>query len=127
MVLGPLTESRRPLNHCRAAEVHLSIVFILIASRIDQASVRHAQIHYQTWAYLKEIIANLLFGEEASIGAVEALLLLSEYQPGVLAGPGNHSKDFTEGNRTAWMLVGLAVRIGCTSDLHPVSSRWHSV
>jgi hypothetical protein len=59
------------------AELHLSTVFVLLASRIDQASQHHTEIHAKTWAYMKELITSLTFGEEVNVGAVEALLLLS--------------------------------------------------
>lgn len=59
------------------AELHLTTVFILIASRLDQGTGNQGRIHEQTWEYMQELIKRLVFGEEVSVGALEALLLLS--------------------------------------------------
>lgn len=117
-----------------AAELHLTTVFILIASRLDQGSGNQGRIHEQTWEYMQELITRLVFGEEVSVGALEALLLLSgasschafytyyadqvllastENPPRALASAGNHREDFAEENRMSWNIVGLAVRLGC--------------
>lgn len=115
------------------AELHLTTVFILIASRLDQGSGNQGRIHEQTWEYMQELITRLVFGEEVSVGALEALLLLSgallerslpyyaemleintENPPRALASAGNHREDFAEENRMSWNIVGLAVRLGCT-------------
>lgn len=60
-----------------SAELHLTTVFILIASRLDQGTGNQGRIHEQTWEYMQELITRLVFGEEVSVGALEALLLLS--------------------------------------------------
>lgn len=66
-----------PMIVSSPAELHLTTVFILIASRLDQGAGNQARIHEQTWEYMQELITRLVFGEEVSVGALEALLLLS--------------------------------------------------
>ena len=101
------------LTDTTADEVHLTTVFILIASRADQGGQRQLQIHEKTWVYMRELINDLVFGKDPTVGAVEALLLLSENPPRELAGAGSHKDDYAEENRMSWMIVGTAVRIGC--------------
>jgi len=63
-------------------ELHLTTVFVLIASRLDQGAAHQLAIHDKTWVYMRELINDLVFGKVASVGAVEALLLLSgEFSP----------------------------------------------
>lgn len=45
---------------------------------------------------MRELINELVFGKDASVGAVEALLLLSENPPRELAGVGSHKDDYAE-------------------------------
>lgn len=40
-----------------------------------------------------------------------------ENPPRALAGVGNQRHDFAEENRMSWMVVGLAVRLGCERRL----------
>lgn len=96
-------------------ELHLTTVFVLIASRLDQGGKRGYEIHDRSWEYMRELINDLVFGKDATVGAVEALLLLSENPPRQLAGSGSSSDDYAEENRMSWMIVGNAVRLGCES------------
>lgn len=94
-------------------ELHLTTVFVLIASRLDQGGKRGFEIHDKSWEYMRELINDLVFGKDATVGAVEALLLLSENPPRQLAGSGSSKDDYAEENRMSWMIVGNAVRLGC--------------
>lgn len=91
---------------------------MLIASRLDQGGKRGYEIHDKSWAYMRELINDLVFGKDATVGAVEALLLLSENPPRQLAGSGSSRDDYAEENRMSWMIVGNAVRLGCESGLY---------
>ncbi|KAG8923873.1 hypothetical protein FRC02_010838 [Tulasnella sp. 418] len=87
-------------------EPHLLLTFIVIASRYEKTS----RIHERSWAYFRTCISDLMLGKPASIGSVEALLLLSEYLPRSADNP--NGEDHEEETRMAWMLVGMAVRLG---------------
>lgn len=98
--------SEAALAKFAAEELHLVTVFCVIASRHD----RQTRVHDKTWAYCQTLINDIMLGKTASIGAVESLLLLSEWlprQPDTEA-----SKVNAEENRMSWMLVGTAVRLG---------------
>ncbi|KAI5481636.1 hypothetical protein MNV49_002862 [Pseudohyphozyma bogoriensis] len=87
-------------------ELHLTTTAIVIASRHD----KNTTVHEQSWAYLQTLINDIILGKSVAVGAVEALLLLSEYlprQPDLAPAEVN-----AEENRMSWMLVGTAVRLG---------------
>ncbi|KAK4702747.1 hypothetical protein P7C70_g3474, partial [Phenoliferia sp. Uapishka_3] len=87
-------------------ELHLTTVMCVISSRHD----KNPRVHDKSWAYLQTLINDIILGKNVGVGAVEALLLLSEYLPrqqDVAA-----SKLNAEENRMSWMLVGTAVRLG---------------
>ncbi|KIY72965.1 hypothetical protein CYLTODRAFT_417473 [Cylindrobasidium torrendii FP15055 ss-10] len=90
-------------------EQDLASVIVVIASRYMNEG-EWAGLHEKTWAFFKTRLADLMSGEAATIGTVEALLLLSEYLPRI------RSDDSTalheQENRMAWNLTGMAVRIG---------------
>lgn len=85
----PRTEAA--LAKFASEELHLVTVFVLIASRHD----KNPQIHETTWAYfqvredlafhlsrgidalIQTLIHDIVLGKCVSVGAVEALLLLS--------------------------------------------------
>ncbi|KAL8286374.1 hypothetical protein RQP46_004391 [Phenoliferia psychrophenolica] len=97
----PRTEEQ--LAKFASEELHLMTVFIVIASRHD----KNPKVHDKSWAYLQTLINEIILGKSVGVGAVEALLLLSEYLPrrqDVAA-----SKVNTEETNMAWM---LAVRLG---------------
>ncbi|KAM0754657.1 hypothetical protein T439DRAFT_118591 [Meredithblackwellia eburnea MCA 4105] len=100
----PRTEEQ--LAKFASQELHLVTVMVVIASRHD----RNPRVHDKSWAYLQTLINEIILGKNAGVGAVEALLLLSEYLP--------RQKDVVasnlnaEENRMSWMLVGTAVRLG---------------
>ena len=91
-------------------ELYLTTVFIYIASRHDLGGTRGFDIHNRTWAYLQELISDLVFGKDASVGAVEALLLLSDNPPREVVK--NGAPGSAQENRMSWMIVGTAVRLG---------------
>lgn len=105
-------------------EPYLATALLTIASRHD----RDNELHGKLWARMQVHISDMILGRAASIGAVEALLLLSgasfrgcayksssdvcaaEYLP---KQPGGSAVDLSaDENRMSWMLVGTAVRMG---------------
>ncbi|KAL5480780.1 hypothetical protein ACEPAI_9720 [Sanghuangporus weigelae] len=86
-----------------AEEAPLLTAMVVIASRQEKMF----DVHARSWEYMQTLINELILGKYASVGAVEALLLLSENLP-------RRTEAATEDDehRMAWMLVGMAVRIG---------------
>ncbi|CAN6613324.1 hypothetical protein TRVA0_005S02432 [Trichomonascus vanleenenianus] len=85
----------------------LLVAFVVIASRYDSP-----QIHAASWAYMKEIISGLVTGEvKPTIGAVEAILLLSDNIPLVDAETTGESIRIVQ-ERLTWQFIGLAISIG---------------
>jgi hypothetical protein len=100
-------------------EEHLLTAVVVIAARQEKMF----DVHGRAWEYMQTLINELILGKSASVGAVEALLLLSgmslssSYRPVLIVTqenlPRRHdaaSED--EEHRMGWMLVGMAVRIG---------------
>lgn len=59
---------------------------------------------------MESLISRLIYGSEATVGAVEALLILAEWAPQ----PPHEISSFGCGKEDygAWMLVGVAIRLG---------------
>ena len=88
---------------------------LTIASRDEQ----DPSIHVGCWRHTKSIITSCLWGEESSLGAIESLLLLSEWMPRreeTTIGRGEGVED-----RMSWMMVGNAVRLGYLLGLDQAS------
>lgn len=62
-------------------------------------------MHERSWAFLQQLLSQLLLGQGASIGTVEALLLLSEWLPRQPV----TAEINAEENRFAWMLGTLGL------------------
>jgi hypothetical protein len=68
---------------------------------------------------MQELISMILGGSDADIGAVEALLVLSQwvpYNPQAVVGHG-------EEDRLAWMYIGTALRLGYLLEIDRTSFR----
>jgi len=89
-------------------------------------------IHEQTWALIRDAIADACFGgAETSVGLVEGVLILAEFLPRekVKGGGSRESLELLSGkgesglhgieNRRGWNLTGIAIRaaygLGCES------------
>ncbi|KAK9472025.1 uncharacterized protein V1510DRAFT_435862 [Dipodascopsis tothii] len=104
-----IQSSRMPLNdellsEFAAAEPFLLTAIVVVASRYENDS-----IHDSCWLHMQQQIADLMFGTEPTVGAVESLLLLSENIPR-LAAVETHKLSSHE-ERVAWNLIGMAVRL----------------
>lgn len=87
---------------------HLLTAICTIASK-DLVEVPH--VHGHCSKYMHELISGIAAGSDCNVEAVEALLLLAEWEP---QGLRNHIEAVGRGeeDRAAWMHVGLALRSG---------------
>lgn len=100
------------------AQPHLFAAILTIAS-VDNTP--NAEIHSQCLAHTRNLISDLIYGGEGDVQAVEALLILAEWstwQHRVEVKSGKSQED-----RSAWMLVGTAVRLGYLLGLDQTSFR----
>ncbi|KUJ08162.1 uncharacterized protein LY89DRAFT_599883 [Mollisia scopiformis] len=89
-------------------EPHLLTAIITVAARdLPQGDT----ILHTCSSYMSQLVSEIIAGKKCDVEAVEALLLLAEWEP---------QDSFSEGkevgcgeeDRAAWMHVGLALRIG---------------
>ncbi|KAK9454595.1 hypothetical protein V1511DRAFT_460788 [Dipodascopsis uninucleata] len=92
------------LGEFAQSEPFLLTAMIVVASRFENRA-----IHDICWKYMQSLISDLTFGTEPTVGAVEALLLLSENIPHLPTV--EHSKLHNHEERIMWNLIGLAIRI----------------
>ncbi|EPS25367.1 hypothetical protein PDE_00300 [Penicillium oxalicum 114-2] len=100
-------------------EKHLLTAVLTIASKdlIDRP-----EIHEYCSKYMHELISGIAAGAECDVEAVEALLLLAEWEPQGLR-PRVERVGRGEEDRAAWMHVGLALRSGYFIGLDRTSFR----
>ncbi|CAI7632069.1 hypothetical protein PCG10_001061 [Penicillium crustosum] len=100
--------TRTALDAFAANEKHLLTAVLTIASKdlVDQP-----EIHEYCSKYMHELISGVAAGAECDVEAVEALLLLAEWEPQGLR-PRIERVGRGEEDRAAWMHVGLALRSG---------------
>lgn len=99
---------RTAIDAFAANEKHLLTAVLTIASKdlVDQP-----EIHEYCSKYMHELISGIAAGAECDVEAVEALLLLAEWEPQGLR-PRIERVGRGEEDRAAWMHVGLALRSG---------------
>jgi hypothetical protein len=99
---------RSALDDFAGNEKHLLTAVLTIASKdlLDQP-----EIHEYCSKYMHELISGIAAGAECDVEAVEALLLLAEWEPQGLR-PRIERVGRGEEDRAAWMHVGLALRSG---------------
>lgn len=100
--------TRTAIDAFAANEKHLLTAVLTIASKdlVDQP-----EIHEYCSKYMHELISGIAAGAECDVEAVEALLLLAEWEPQGLR-PRIERVGRGEEDRAAWMHVGLALRSG---------------
>ena len=106
------------LSTVALSQPHLFAAILTIAS-VDNTP--NAEVHSQCLAYTRNLIADLIYGGEGDVQAVEALLILAEWstwQHRLEVKSGKSQED-----RSAWMLVGTAVRLGYLLGLDQTSFR----
>lgn len=104
------------------SEKHLLTAVLTIASKdlVDQP-----EIHEYCSKYMHELISGIAAGAECDVEAVEALLLLAEWEPQGLR-PRIERVGRGEEDRAAWMHVGLALRSGYFIGMDRTSFRGDS-
>ncbi|KLO12871.1 hypothetical protein SCHPADRAFT_928922 [Schizopora paradoxa] len=85
---------------------HLLTAIVVITSRQE----RMFTIHERSWNHMQNLINELILGKAGSVGAVEALLLLSENLP-----RRQEPASEDEEHRMSWMLVGMASKLASSS------------
>jgi hypothetical protein len=110
---------RRELDAFASTEKHLLTAVLTIASK-DLPNTPH--IHELCSGYMHELISGIAAGVDCDVEAVEALLLLAEWEPQGLR-PRVERVGRGEEDRAAWMHVGLALRSGYFLGLDRTSFR----
>lgn len=100
-------------------EKHLLTAVLSIASK---DLVDTPEIHEVCSKYMHELISGIAAGTDCDVEAVEALLLLAEWEPQGLR-PRIEAVGRGEEDRAAWMHVGLALRSGYFLGLDRTSFR----
>ena len=91
-----------------AQEPHLLSAIITVAARdLPQGEV----ILRTCSSYMHQLVSEIIAGKKCDVEAVEALLLLAEWEPQDSLSEGKEV-GCGEEDRAAWMHVGLALRIG---------------
>ncbi|OOQ90419.1 C6 transcription factor [Penicillium brasilianum] len=110
---------RSALDDFANNEKHLLTAVLTIASK---DLVDRPEIHEYCSKYMHELISGIAAGAECDVEAVEALLLLAEWEPQGLR-PRIERVGRGEEDRAAWMHVGLALRSGYFIGLDRTSFR----
>lgn len=110
---------RNALDAFAANEKHLLTAVLTIASK---DLVDRPEIHEYCSKYMHELISGIAAGADCDVEAVEALLLLAEWEPQGLR-PRIERVGRGEEDRAAWMHVGLALRSGYFLGLDRTSFR----
>lgn len=110
---------RSTLDDFANNEKHLLTAVLTIASK---DLVDRPEIHEYCSKYMHELISGIAAGADCDVEAVEALLLLAEWEPQGLR-PRIERVGRGEEDRAAWMHVGLALRSGYFIGLDRTSFR----
>ncbi|RMZ92141.1 hypothetical protein DV736_g629, partial [Chaetothyriales sp. CBS 134916] len=96
------------LDAFAVSDKHLLTAVLTIASKdlVDQPN-----LHASCSRYMHDLISGIAAGHDCDVEAVEALLLLAEWEP---QGLRNNIESVGRGeeDRSAWMHVGIALRTG---------------
>lgn len=110
---------RAALDTFAASEKHLLTAVLTIASK-DLVDTPY--IHEYCSKYMHQLISGIAAGADCEVEAVEALILLAEWEPQGLR-PNIERVGRGEEDRAAWMHVGLALRSGYFLGLDRTSFR----
>lgn len=88
-------------------EPHLLTAILTVASKDDPTWFR---VYDACSRHIESFMSNLIYAGPASIGSVEALLILAEWAP--QRPQENSAIGCGQEDHGAWMLVGLAIRLG---------------
>lgn len=104
-------------------EKHLLTAVLTIASK-DLVDMPH--VHGHCSKYMHDLISGIAAGNDCDVEAVEALLLLAEWEPAGLRAR-IETVGRGEEDRAAWMHVGMALRTGYFIGLDRTSFRSEGV
>lgn len=107
------------LDTFASSEKHLLTAVLTVASK-DLKNFSH--IHDTCARYMVELISQITGGGDCDVEAVEALLIIAEWEPHGLR-PDLAEVGRGEEDRAAWMHVALALRAGYSLDLERTSFR----
>jgi hypothetical protein len=107
------------LDSFASGEKHLLTAVLTIASK---DLVDMPQVHDYCSKYMHDLISGIAAGVDCDVEAVEALLILAEWEPQGLR-PRIEAVGRGEEDRAAWMHVGLALRSGYFLGLDRTSFR----
>lgn len=111
--------NRSALDAFAVNEKYLLTAVLTIASK---DLVDRPELHEYCSKYMHELISGIAAGADCDVEAVEALLLLAEWEPQGLR-PRIERVGRGEEDRAAWMHVGLALRSGYFLGLDRTSFR----
>jgi hypothetical protein len=101
------------LERIQKPDYFLLTIILTIASR---DSPNHVLVHRYCWDHTQHLLLQVLLAHPWSQTprTVEGLILLSEWLPHIQASRATSEthKSLSSEDRTAWSLVGLAVRLG---------------
>ncbi|RMZ77176.1 hypothetical protein DV737_g4482, partial [Chaetothyriales sp. CBS 132003] len=110
------------LDAFAVSDKHLLTAVLTIASKdlVDQP-----HLHASCSRYMHDLISGIAAGHDCDVEAVEALLLLAEWEP---QGLRNNIESVGRGeeDRSAWMHVGIALRTGYFLGLDRTAFRQES-
>lgn len=110
------------LDHFAIHDKHLLTAVLTISSK---DLVEQPNIHICCSRYMHDLISGIAAGHDCEVEAVEALLLLAEWEP---QGLRNRIEAVGRGeeDRSAWMHVGIALRTGYFLGLDRTAFRQES-
>ena len=105
------------LDAFASSEKHLLTAVLTVATK-DLDDLSH--VHDTCSKYMKELISDITGGGDCDVEAVEALLIIAEWEPQGLR-PDLGEVGRGEEDRAAWMHVATALRVGYYLDLERTS------
>ncbi|KJZ77630.1 hypothetical protein HIM_02807 [Hirsutella minnesotensis 3608] len=97
----------RPISESAEKEPHLLTAILTVASKDDPS---WARVHEACSQYMETLVSKLIHAGSTNIGSVEALLILAEWAP--QRSQDNSTIGCGQEDNGAWMLVGMAIRLG---------------
>ncbi|PHH60123.1 hypothetical protein CDD81_2081 [Ophiocordyceps australis] len=96
-----------PVSEWADKEPHLLTAILTVASKDDPS---WARVHDACSQYMESLVSKLVYAGSSNIGPVEALLILAEWAP--QRPQENSTIGCGQEDHGAWMLVGIAIRLG---------------
>lgn len=96
-----------PITEWAEKEPHLLTAILTVASKDDPSWFR---VYDACSRHIESFMSTLIYAGSNSVGSVEALLILAEWAP--QRPQENSAIGCGQEDHGAWMLVGLAIRLG---------------